>query len=29
VVDRYGPWGSAYLSALLVFAYRAISSEGR
>lgn len=29
LVDRYGPWGLAYLSALLVLADRTVSQEGR
>lgn len=28
VVDRYGPWGSAYLEALLMLADRSVSREG-
>lgn len=28
VTDRYGPWGSAYLAALLVLADRTVSGEG-
>jgi CRISPR-associated endonuclease/helicase Cas3 len=28
VVDRYGPWGSAYLEALLVLSDRTVSQEG-
>jgi CRISPR-associated endonuclease/helicase Cas3 len=28
VVDRYGPWGSAYLEALLMLADRTVSQEG-
>jgi len=29
VVDRYGPWGSAYLEALLMLSDRTVSREGR
>ncbi len=28
VTERYGPWGSAYLGALLILADRAVSGEG-
>ncbi|MGO9960721.1 MAG: type I-U CRISPR-associated helicase/endonuclease Cas3 [Solirubrobacteraceae bacterium] len=28
VIDRYGPWGSAYLEALLILSDRTVSQEG-
>jgi len=28
VIERYGPWGTAYLEALLVLADRTVSSRG-
>jgi hypothetical protein len=27
-IERYGPWGTAYLEALLILADRAVSREG-
>jgi hypothetical protein len=28
IIERYGPWGTAYLEALLILADRAVSQEG-
>jgi CRISPR-associated endonuclease/helicase Cas3 len=28
IIDRYGPWGSAYLEAMLILADRTVSADG-